>query len=219
MDCKEEDNPGLQMPPPQIYVERTLVIIKPDTMSKATEIEDIILRNGFTILQKRQIHLSPEQASEFYIEHYGKMFFPSLVAYMSSAPIMVFALAKHRAISAWVELMGPSNPFKAREMNPGCLRDTYGKDLMRNAIHGSDCFSSAHREIRFMFSNSIIEPLSVAQDSKDYLTKEVNPTLLPGLTELCKQKPSDAVLWLADWLSEKNPNKPQVKNPVIITLA
>jgi len=62
--------------------------------------------------QKRKVHLSPEQASDFYSEHYGKMFFPSLVAYMSSAPIMVYVLAKDKAISAWRELIGPTNPFK-----------------------------------------------------------------------------------------------------------
>lgn len=214
-----EINPEVEMAEPQIYVERTLVVVKPDAMEKACEIEDIILRNGFTILQKRQVHLSPEQASEFYIEHYGKMFFPSLVAYMSSAPIMVFALARNKAISAWMEIQGPSNPFKAREMNPGCLRDIYGKDLMRNAVHGSDSFSSAHREVRFMFPNCITEPLSMAQASKDYLAKEISPTLLTGLTALCKQKPGDPITWLADWLMENNPNKPQVKDPVIITLA
>jgi len=214
----ENVNPKAEMPHPQIYVERTLVIVKPDAMAKAIEIEDIILRNGFTILQKRKIHLSPEQASEFYIEHYGKMFFPSLVAYMSSAPVMVFALAKHKAISSWVELMGPSNPFKARETNPGCLRDTYGKDLMRNAVHGSESFSSAHREIRFMFPQGIMEPLSVGQASKTYLAEEISPTLLQGLTALCKKKPGDPIGWLADWLIENNPNKPVVKEPIIIQL-
>jgi len=215
----ESVDPVKEMSYPQIYVERTLVIVKPDAMDKACEIEDIILRNGFTILQKRQIHMSPEQASEFYIEHYGKMFFPSLVAYMSSSPIIAFAIAKEKAISSWMELMGPSNPFKAREMNPGCLRDTYGKDLMRNAVHGSDSFSSAHREIRFMFPNCVPEPVTVGQASKDYLAKEISPTLLTGLTALCKQKPGDPITWLADWLIENNPNKPQVKDPVIITLA
>ncbi len=83
---------------PQIFVERTLAIIKPDAVSKASEIEEIILRAGFTILQKRRVHLTPEQASEFYAEHYGKMFFPSLVAFMSSGPIVVYSLGREHAI-------------------------------------------------------------------------------------------------------------------------
>lgn len=204
-----------QMPPPQIYLERTLAIVKPDAMNKVTEIEDIILRNGFSILQKRKVHLSPEQASDFYVEHYGKMFFPSLVAYMSSAPIAVLVLAKDQAITSWRELLGPTNPFKARETHPGCLRDTYGKDQMRNALHGSETFSASEREIRFLFPNNVIEPLSVGQSAKDYLSKEINPTMLAGLTELCKKKPGDPVTWLADWLIENNPNKPNIKDPII----
>ena len=59
--------------------------------------------------------MSPEQASEFYIEHYGKMFFPSLVAYMSSAPVQVYCLAKAKAISSWNQIMGSSNPFKVKK--------------------------------------------------------------------------------------------------------
>nr|CAB3264378.1 NDK/DPY26 [Phallusia mammillata] len=215
----DEDNKErmeIKMKPPQIYVERTLAIIKPDAMNKAAEIEDIILRNGFTILQKRKVHLSPEQASDFYVEHYGKMFFPSLVAYMSSSPITVYVLAKDKAISAWRELIGPTNPFKARETHPGCLRDTYGKDQTRNAVHGSDSFISAQREIRFMFHDNVIEPIAAGQECKDYLSGEVNATLLKGLTELCKKKPGDPVTWLADWLIDNNPNKPSVKGPVVV---
>uniref|UniRef100_H2YZN1 Nucleoside diphosphate kinase homolog 5 n=1 Tax=Ciona savignyi TaxID=51511 RepID=H2YZN1_CIOSA len=215
-DIDAEESIESRMNPPQIYAERTLAIVKPDAMDKVVEIEDIILRNGFTILQKRKVHLSPEQASDFYVEHYGKMFFPSLVAYMSSAPITVFVLVKNKAIAAWRELIGPTNPFKARETHPGCLRDTYGKDQTRNAVHGSDSFHSAEREIRFMFHDSIVEPIAVGQATKDYLSKEVNPTLLKGLTELCKQKPGDPVMWLADWLIDNNPNKPKVSGPVIV---
>ena len=63
------------MKPPQIFVERTLAIVKPDAIEKAEEIEDIILRTGFTILQRRRVHLTPEQASDFYAEHYGMRFF------------------------------------------------------------------------------------------------------------------------------------------------
>lgn len=68
--------------------------------------------------QKRRIHLTPEQASDFYAEHYGKMFFPSLVAYMSSGPIIVMVLARENAIPYWRELCGPTHSVKARETHP-----------------------------------------------------------------------------------------------------
>lgn len=200
---------------PQIFVERTLAIIKPDAIPKADEIEDIILRSGFTILQKRRVHLTPEQASDFYAEHYGKLFFPSLVAFMSSGPIIAMILAKEKSISYWRELIGPTNTNKARQTHPDCLRAIYGTDDQRNGLHGSDSYSSAEREIRFFFPDSVVEPIPVGQAARDYLSKAVNPTLLKGLTHLCKQKPSDPVIWLADWLLENNPNKPKVADPTI----
>jgi len=203
------------MEAPHIYVERTLAIIKPDALHKAEEIIDIILRSGFSVLQQRRVHLTPEQASDFYAEHYGKLFFPSLVAYMSSGPIIVLMIAKDQAISYWRELIGPTNTIKARQTHPECLRALYGTDDQRNALHGSDSFSSSQREIRFFFPDCIVEPVATGQAAKDYLSKSVNPTLLKGLTDLAKKKPEDPVLWLADWLLENNPNKPRVRNPIV----
>lgn len=69
-------------------------------------------------LQKRRVHLTPEQASDFYAEHYGKMFFPSLVAYMSSGPVLAIVIARDQAISYWRELIGPTNALKARQTHP-----------------------------------------------------------------------------------------------------
>ncbi|KAJ6667899.1 hypothetical protein lerEdw1_016220 [Lerista edwardsae] len=204
------------MPDPQIYVERTLAIIKPDVVNKETEIEDIILRSGFTIVQKRKLQLSPEQCSNFYVEQYGKMFFPNLTAYMSSGPIIVMVLARHRAISHWKDLLGPSNSIVAKETYPDSLRGIYGTDDLRNGLHGSVNFASAEREIRFMFPEVVIEPILVGQAAKDYLNRYVNPTLLKGLTALCKKKPSDPFTWLADWLIENNPNTPKLRHDVVI---
>ncbi|XP_078506809.1 nucleoside diphosphate kinase homolog 5 [Lissotriton helveticus] len=204
------------MSEPQIYVERTLALIKPDAIHKAEEIEDLILRSGFTIVQKRTLHLSPEQCSDFYADQFGKMFFPSLTAFMSSGPIIAMTLARHKAISYWKELLGPTNSMKAKETHPDSLRAIYGTDDLRNALHGSNCFSSAEREIRFMFPEVIIEPIPVGQAAKDYLSLFVNPTLLAGLTALCKHKPADPITWLANWLLKNNPNKPDVLDKMIV---
>jgi len=201
------------MKPPQIFVERTLAIVKPDAIEKAEEIEDIILRTGFTILQRRRVHLTPEQASDFYAEHYGKLFFPALVAFMSSAPVIVMVLSKEKAISFWRDLIGPTNSIKAKATHPDSLRAIYGTDEQKNAVHGSSSLSSAEREVRFFFPDSVLEPIPIAQAAKDYLEAYVNPTLLKGLTSLCKKKPSDPVTWLADWLLENNPNKPKTAGP------
>ena len=79
-------------------------------------------------------------------------------------------------------------------LNIFSLRAIYGTDDQRNALHGSDSFSSAQREIRFFFPDSIVEPVATGQAAKDYLSKTVNPTLLKGLTQLCKEKPADPVV-------------------------
>ncbi|XP_074694350.1 nucleoside diphosphate kinase homolog 5 isoform X3 [Strix aluco] len=202
------------MPEPQIFVERTLALIKPDIVDKEEEIEDLILRSGFLIVQKRKLQLSPEQCSNFYADQYGKVFFPNLTAYMSSGPLVAMVLARHCAVSYWKELLGPSNSIKARRTHPHSLRAIYGTDDLRNALHGSVSIFSAEREIRFMFPEVILEPIPAGQRARDYLNLYVKPTLLAGLTALCKEKPADPMIWLADWLIEHNPNKPRVQHEI-----
>ncbi|KAL6479803.1 hypothetical protein MHYP_G00108360 [Metynnis hypsauchen] len=206
----EEEQLKHQFPPSCLFLERTLALIKPDAVDKAEEIEDIILQSGFTILQKQKVQLSPEQCSDFYAEQYGKLFFPSLTAFMSSGPVIALALARHQAISTWKALMGPANSTKAKETHPDSLRAKYGTSDLRNAVHGSETFSAAERELKFMFPNSVIEPIPMGEAAKDYMSRFITPTLLLGLTELCRTKPADALIWLADWLMTNNPNKPKV---------
>ncbi|XP_061758068.1 nucleoside diphosphate kinase homolog 5 [Nerophis ophidion] len=195
----------------RIYVERTLAIIKPDAVHKSQEIEDIILTSGFTILQKRKLQLSPEQCSDFYIDQHGKLTFDRLTAYMSSGPIMALTLARDNAITLWKSIIGP---LKAPESHPECLRAKYGTSELQNALHGSDSFHVAEREIKFMFPNTLTVP--TREETEEYLSRYVNQTLLQGLTELCKHKPLNPCVWLADWLIKNNPNKPQISDVAIV---
>uniref|UniRef100_A0A3Q2QND1 Nucleoside diphosphate kinase B n=1 Tax=Fundulus heteroclitus TaxID=8078 RepID=A0A3Q2QND1_FUNHE len=197
-------------PHQRIYVERTLALIKPDAVHKSEEIEDVILKAGFVILQKRRLQLSPEQCSEFYAHQYGKLFFPSLTAFMSSGPIIAMTLARDNAIAHWKSMMGPDNISKAKENHPECLRAKYGTSDLKNALHGSDSFLTAVREIKFMFPNTVIEPFPSRGATEEYLSQSVNPVLLRGLTELCKEKPLNPRIWLADWLLKNDPNQPQI---------
>ncbi|XP_077466398.1 nucleoside diphosphate kinase homolog 5-like isoform X2 [Stigmatopora argus] len=173
---------GVQFP--RIYVERTLAIIKPDAIHKSEEIEDIILTSGFTILQKRKLQLSPEQCSDFYTEHHGKLTFPKLTAYMSSGPIIALTLAGDNAIAHWKAIIGPVRDV---ESHPDCLRARYATSELENALHGSESFHVAEREIKFMFPNTLTVP--TREETEEYLSRYVNQTLLQGLTELCKHKP------------------------------
>ena len=109
------------------------------------------------VLQQRRLRLSPECAADFYADHYGKVFFPSLIAYMHSNDILVLVLAKQDAVSEWRRLIGPTNTFKAKEDDPDCLRAKYGHDQTRNGLHGSDSPYVAEREIKFMFPDGMME--------------------------------------------------------------
>jgi hypothetical protein len=111
-------------------------------------------------------------------------------------------------------MIGPTLPNKARQLSPESLRARYGADQTRNAVHGSDSYYGAEREIRFMFPGTITEPVCGGQLARDYLQAKVNPFLVQGLTKLCKQKPEDPVVWLAEWLLKNNPNKPLVEEPL-----
>jgi len=204
-----------------ILVEQTLAIIKPDAIAKTDEIEEIILRHGFYILRKRRMQLTPEQTSEFYAEHYGKMFFPSLIAYMSSGPILALILAREDAVTYWRQIIGPTQTSKARDEAPESLRALFGTDNQKNAVHGSDSTNSAVREIHFFFPDAILDPLPTGQEAKDYLARSVNPTLQKGLAALCRQKPAEPILWLASWLLKNDPNRPKIGNstPLIEEIA
>ena len=129
----------------------TLAIIKPNAVRREDEIVELLEQKGFCVLQRRCVRLTSEQASEFYTEHYGKMFFPALVTFMSSGPIIALILAKNNAIEDWRNFMGPTNSMNARIAAPESLRAKYGIDEMRNGFHGSDGSLTAEREIRFFF--------------------------------------------------------------------
>ncbi|MBV94622.1 Bromodomain-containing protein 8, partial [Eschrichtius robustus] len=126
--------------------------LKPVSERQAPGYKDVVKRSVEKGSRKRRkLHLSPEHCSNFYVEQYGKMFFPNLTAYMSSGPLVAMILARHKAISYWNELLGPSNSLVAKETHPDSLRAIYGTDELRNALHGSNDFAAAEREMRFMF--------------------------------------------------------------------
>lgn len=88
-------------------IEHTLAIIKPEAMIYRRQIEERIYEEGFEIRQTRWLQLTPEQASDFYSDNYGQVWFAHLVAYMSSASIIVLVLTKHQAVHDWRFIMGP----------------------------------------------------------------------------------------------------------------
>lgn len=136
-------------------VERTLSIIKPDAVGKNIigKIYSRFETNGLQIVASRMLHLSDELAGGFYAEHRERPFFPDLIEFMTSGPVVVQVLEGEGAISKNRELMGATNPKEAAE---GTIRADFASSIDANAVHGSDSAESAAREIGYFFAASEI---------------------------------------------------------------
>jgi nucleoside-diphosphate kinase len=132
--------------------ERTLAIIKPDAIQKrvAGKIIDLIERKGFDIIGMKLLHLSTQEAREFYAVHRTKPFYDELVQYMVSGKIIVMTLEGENAISQWRSVMGATDPAKADQ---GTIRKMFGSSVTQNACHGSDSPETAQTEVRFFFND------------------------------------------------------------------
>jgi nucleoside-diphosphate kinase len=133
-------------------MERTLAIIKPDAVQRnlAGRMLARLEAEGFVVLGLKLVALSKQDAERFYAVHRGRPFFESLTSYMASGPAIPILLQRDNAIQALRDLMGPTNPAQA---TAGTLRQEFGLDIEKNAIHGSDSAASAAQEIPFFFSH------------------------------------------------------------------
>lgn len=138
-------------------VERTISIIKPDAVAKNVigEIYARFEKAGLRIIAAKMLHLSKEQAGEFYAVHKERPFYGELIAYMTSGPIMVQALEGENAIAKNREVMGATNP---KDAAPGTIRADFATDITENAVHGSDAAETAKNEIAFFFKDNEVCP-------------------------------------------------------------
>ena len=134
-------------------VERTLSIIKPDAVGKNIigKIYSRFESNGLQIAASKMLRLSDELAGGFYAEHRERPFFPALIEFMTSGPVVVQVLEGEGAIAKNRELMGATNPQEAAE---GTIRADFASSIDANAVHGSDSAESAAREIAYFFASS-----------------------------------------------------------------
>ena len=131
-------------------IEKTLSIIKPDAVA-ANNIGEIIAtfeKNGLRVAAARMKHLSKEEAEGFYAVHKERPFFPDLIAFMTSGPVLLMVLEGEGAIQKNRDLMGATNSKEAAE---GTLRNRFGTDIERNAVHGSDAPETAAFETSWFF--------------------------------------------------------------------
>jgi nucleoside-diphosphate kinase len=133
-------------------LERTFSIIKPDATARnltgkiTAKLEDA----GLRVVASKRIHMSKEQAESFYGVHKERPFFGDLVAFMTSAPVVVQVLEGESAISKNREVMGATNPAEAAD---GTIRKEFAENIERNSVHGSDAPETAAEEINFFFTS------------------------------------------------------------------
>ena len=133
-------------------VEQTLAMIKPDAVEKGVigEIMKQIEDSDLKIVGIKMHHLDKAKAEGFYAVHNDKPFYGDLVAFMSSGPSIALVLEGESAITKWRATMGATNP---EEAEPGTIREAFGTDIEKNAVHGSDAPETASQEISFFFAD------------------------------------------------------------------
>ena len=134
-------------------VEQTLSIIKPDAVAKNVtgQINARFEAAGLQIVAQKMLRLSDDVAGGFYAEHKERPFYPDLVSFMTSGPVVVQVLEGEGAILKNRELMGATNPAEA---DAGTIRADFANSIDAIAVHGSDSPASAAREIAYFFAAS-----------------------------------------------------------------
>jgi nucleoside-diphosphate kinase len=150
-------------------VERTLVIIKPDALQRGL-VGDIISRlerRGLKLVAIKLMWIEPELASRHYAVHKGKPFYEGLIAYITSAPVVVMVWEGKKAIEIVRKTMGATNPIEAE---PGTIRADFAVETSRNLVHGSDGPETAAFEISLFFRED--ELVTWTRDVKRWIFTE-----------------------------------------------
>ena len=136
-------------------IERTLSIIKPDAIEKNVmgKILDRFESKDLKIVAGRMMHLTLDQAKEFYKVHAERPFYMELVEFMITGPIFVSVLEGEGALLKNRDIIGATNP---KEAAPGTVRADFASTIEANAVHGSDTLENAATEIAFFFKESEI---------------------------------------------------------------
>ena len=133
-------------------MEQTLSIIKPDAVERnlVENIKSIFEKNNLHVKESKKIHITKDEAAEFYKVHQSKPFYSDLCTYLSSGPIVVMILEGENAVLANRKIMGATNP---KDAEANTIRKLYGISIDKNSVHGSDSLDNAKKEINFFFNN------------------------------------------------------------------
>lgn len=134
-------------------IERTLVLVKPDGVSRGLvgEVISRIERKGLRLVALDLRSVERALAEQHYAEHDGKPFFADLLEFITSGSVVAMVVEGPRAITAFRQLAGGTDPVE--KATPGSLRGDFGLETQYNLVHGSDSPESAAREIKLWFPN------------------------------------------------------------------
>jgi nucleoside-diphosphate kinase len=136
---------------PEQAMERTLILIKPDAVQRglAGAIISRLEGRGLKITALKMLQIDQALAKRLYAVHQGRPFFPGLVNFITSSPVIAAVFEGPRAVEVARRTMGETDPAQAA---PGSIRGDFGLEIGRNVIHGSDSVASAEQEITLFFS-------------------------------------------------------------------
>jgi nucleoside-diphosphate kinase len=131
-------------------IENTFIMVKPDGVARGL-VGEVIARfetKGLRLEKVRMLRIDEELAGRHYAEHVEKPFYPDLLAFITSGPVVAMEWSGESAVTAGRSLMGPTNPADAP---PGTIRGDFGLEITTNIVHGSDSPASAERELAIFF--------------------------------------------------------------------
>lgn len=133
-------------------MERTFLAVKPDGVQRGIigKIISILEEKGFKLVGMKFMLVSNDMAEKHYGEHKTKPFFKGLVSFITSGPVVAMVWEGKDVISTMRKIMGKTNPLEA---DIGTIRGSFGIDIGKNIVHGSDSLESAKREISIFFKN------------------------------------------------------------------
>nr|XP_025146904.1 thioredoxin domain-containing protein 3 isoform X2 [Bubalus bubalis] len=142
--------------PPQ----HTVALIKPHvTQEQREDIMKIIKETGFDITQMKETLLTEEEAEKIYFKIKRKVFYKDVLDVLAEGTSLVMILTKWNAVSDWRRLMGPTDPEEARLLSPDSIRAQFGKNILKNAVHGASNMEEAMETISRMFEDFVPENL------------------------------------------------------------
>lgn len=146
-----------------LKMEKSLVLVKPDGVQRGLigEVIARLERRGLRLIGAKFIWVSKELAEAHYGEHVGKGFYPGLIEYIRSAPVMAMAWEGPNAVAAIRQTMGSTRPTEA---DPGTVRHDFALEIGRNITHASDKPETGEREVALWFAEAELVRWDRAQD-------------------------------------------------------